>query len=262
MNIPGWFLDPAHWTGADSIPVQVGYHLLYSGIALLIALAIAVPLGVYIGYTGRGELLVAGAANALRALPTFGLLVLVVMLVAPHIGSRLAFVGPTIVVLVLLAVPPILSGTVAGIQGADPGAVGAARATGYTRPQILWHVQVPCALPLFLSGVRNATLQIVSTATVAAYVSLNGLGRYIIDGRASSDYTQMAAGAILVAIVALVLELGFLGLGRVIVSPGLTRAAAPTFRRNRTARPGPASAVGPVSPATPVSPSSPREATS
>ncbi|WP_277211167.1 ABC transporter permease [Isoptericola croceus] len=237
MSILDWFLDPAQWAGADSIPVQVGYHLLYSGTALLVALAIAVPLGVYIGYTGRGELLVAGAANALRALPTFGLLVLVVMLVAPLVGSRLAFVGPTIVVLVLLAVPPILSGTVAGIQGADPGAVGAARATGYTRPQILWHVQVPCALPLFLSGIRNATLQIVSTATVAAYVSLKGLGRYIIDGRASSDYTQMAAGAVLVAVVALVLELAFLGLGRAVVSPGLTRNPLPTCRRTRTVRP-------------------------
>jgi len=251
MNIVGWFLDPAHWAGQDSIPVQVGYHLLYSGSALLIALAIAVPLGVYIGYTGRGELFVAGVANALRALPTFGLLVLVVMLVAPHIGSRLAFVGPTIVVLVLLAVPPILSGTVAGIQGADPGAVGAARATGYTRPQILLHVQVPCALPLFLSGVRNATLQIVSTATVAAYVSLDGLGRYIIDGRASSDYTQMAAGAILVALVALVLELGFLGLGRAIVSPGLTRTPFPGRRRTRTVRPGIAATTSPVLPTTP-----------
>lgn len=256
MNIFGWFLDPAHWAGQDSIPVQVGYHLLYSGLALLIALVIAVPLGVYIGYTGRGEFLVAGVANALRALPTFGLLVLVVMLVAPHIGSRLAFVGPTIVVLVLLAVPPILAGTVAGIQGADPGAVGAARATGYTRPQILLHVQVPCALPLFLSGVRNATLQIVSTATVAAYVSLNGLGRYIIDGRASSDYTQMAAGAILVAIVALALELAFLALGRAIVSPGLIRTPFPGLRRTRTVRPGSAPATSPVLPSTP------REATS
>jgi osmoprotectant transport system permease protein len=259
MNIVGWFLDPAQWAGADSIPVQVGFHLLYSGIALLIALAIAVPLGVYIGYTGRGELFVAGVANALRALPTFGLLVLVVMLVAPLIGSQLAFVGPTVVVLVLLAVPPILSGTVAGLQGADPGAVGAARATGYTRPQILLHVQVPCALPLFLSGVRNATLQIVSTATVAAYVSLKGLGRYIIDGRASSDYTQMAAGAMLVAIVALALELSFLALGRAVVSPGLTRASALTFRRVRTVRPG---RVPRISPSSPSSPSSPREATS
>jgi osmoprotectant transport system permease protein len=257
MNIVGWFLDPAQWAGQDSIPVQVGYHLLYSGSALLIALAIAVPLGVYIGYTGRGELVVAGVANALRALPTFGLLVLVVMLVAPHIGSRLAFVGPTIVVLVLLAVPPILAGTVAGIQGADPGAVGAARATGYTRPQILWHVQVPCALPLFLSGVRNATLQIVSTATVAAYVSLKGLGRYIIDGRASSDYTQMAAGAVLVAIVALALELAFLAVGRAVVSPGLTRASARTFRRTRAVGPGPS-----TNPSSPSSSSSPREATS
>lgn len=231
MKILNWFLDPAHWSGADGVPTQVGYHLLYSGAALLVALAIAVPLGIYVGYTGRGEFLVAGVANALRALPTFGLLVLVVMLVAPLIGSRLAFVAPTIAVLVLLAVPPILTGTYAGINGADPGAVGAARGMGYTRPQILTRVQLPCALPLLLSGVRNATLQIVSTATVAAYVSLKGLGRYIIDGRASSDYAQMAAGAVLVAVVALLLELMFLALERLLVSPGLR----PTTVRSRTA---------------------------
>lgn len=228
MSLLDWFLDPARWSGADGILTQVGYHLFYSLLALAIAALVAVPLGVYVGYTGRGEFLVAGVANALRALPTFGLLILVVMLLAPVIGSRLAFVGPAIIVLILLAVPPILTGTYAGIQGADPGAVGAARAMGYTRPQILWHVQLPCALPLMLSGVRNATLQIVSTATVAAYVSLKGLGRYIIDGRASSDYTQMAAGAVLVALLAIVLELAFLALERLAISPGLRRTTVGT----------------------------------
>lgn len=238
MSITDWFLDPAHWAGAGGIPAQVGYHLLYSGAALLIAMVVAVPLGIYVGYTGRGEFLVAGVANALRALPTLGLLVLVVMLIAPHIGSNLAFVLPAIAVLVLLAVPPILTGTYAGIRGADPGAVGAARGMGYTRPQILVRVQLPCALPLLLSGVRNATLQIVSTATVAAYVSLEGLGRFILDGRASSDYAQMAVGAILVACVALVLELAFLALERLVISPGLRRTAprARAVRPVRTTR--------------------------
>ncbi|WP_051388932.1 ABC transporter permease [Arthrobacter sp. 35W] len=229
MNIFDFFTQPANWVGSEGIPGAIGLHLMYSGISLLIALAIAVPLGVYVGYTGRGEAVVAGLANALRALPTLGLLILVVMILAPVFGSSLAFVLPTIVVLVLLAVPPILTGTYSGIQAADPDAVGAARGMGYTKAQILWHIQLPCALPLLLSGIRGATLQIVSTATVAAYVGLGGLGRFIIDGRAQGDYSKMAAGAILVALLALVLELAFIAIGRLVISPGLQR----TTRRSR-----------------------------
>lgn len=225
MNIVGWFTDPAHWTGSDGIPTQVGYHLLYSVLALLVALAIAVPLGIFIGYTGRGEALVAGFANALRALPSLGLLVLLFLIFAPVVDGKLVYVLPTIVVLVLLAVPPILTGTYAGIQSAGPDAVGAARGMGFTRRQILLRVQLPCALPLLISGIRSSTLQIVSTATVAAYLGLQGLGRFILDGRAQASFAEMAGGAILVAILALILELGFAWLGRIIVSPGLRRVA-------------------------------------
>ena len=228
MNIIGWFTDPAHWTGSGSIPMQVGYHLLYSAIALLVALAIGVPLGILIGYTGRGETLVAGLANALRALPSLGLLVLLFLIFAPIVSGKLVYILPTIVVLVLLAVPPILTGTYAGIQNADPDAVGAARGIGFTKRQILLHVQLPCALPLLISGIRSSTLQLVSTATIAAYLGLQGLGRFILDGRAQANFSEMAGGAILVALVAIVLELGFAWLGRVIVSPGLRRVAAKT----------------------------------
>ena len=188
MSVIDWLTDPANWTGADGIPSQMGYHLLYTGIALVIAAAIAVPLGVLVGYTGKGERLVAGSANALRALPTLGLLILLFLLISPVVPGQLVYVIPTIVVLVLLAVPPILTGTYTGIQSADPDAVGAARGMGYTKLQILWHVQLPCALPLLLSGIRSSTLQVVSTATVAAYLGLQGLGRYIIDGRAQADF--------------------------------------------------------------------------
>ena len=224
MNIFGWLTDPANWTGSDGIPTQIGYHLLYSGMALLVALAIAVPLGIVIGYTGRGEALVAGSANALRALPSLGLLVLLFLIISPVVAGQLVYVLPTIVVLVLLAVPPILSGTYAGIQNADPDAVGAARGMGYTKRQILVRVQLPCALPLLLSGIRGATLQIVSTATIAAYLGLQGLGRFILDGRAQANFSEMAGGAILVAVLALLLEFGFAWLGRLVVSPGLRRS--------------------------------------
>jgi osmoprotectant transport system permease protein len=230
VNIFGWLTDPANWAGSDGIPTQIGYHLLYSGIALLVALAIAVPLGIVIGYTGRGEALVAGSANALRALPSLGLLVLLFLIISPVVAGQLVYVLPTTVVLVLLAVPPILTGTYAGIQNADADAVGAARGMGYTKQQILVRVQLPCALPLLLSGVRGATLQIVSTATIAAYLGLQGLGRFILDGRAQANFSQMAGGAILVAALALLLEFGFAWFGRLVVSPGLRRSTKKSSR--------------------------------
>jgi osmoprotectant transport system permease protein len=240
VNIVGWFTDPAHWTGSGGIPAQVGFHLLYSGVALLAALAIAVPLGIVIGYTGRGEALIAGFANALRALPSLGLLVLLFLIISPVVTGRLVYVLPTIVVLVLLAVPPILTGTYAGIQSADPDAVGAARGMGFTKRQILLRVQLPCALPLMVSGVRSSTLQIISTATIAAYLGLQGLGRFILDGRATANFSEMAGGAILVAVLAIVLEFTFAWLGRIIVSPGLRRTAAKSTSPVATTVPAPA----------------------
>jgi osmoprotectant transport system permease protein len=146
--------------------------------------------------------------------------------ISPVVSGKLVYVLPTIIVLVLLAVPPILTGTYAGIQTADPDAVGAARGMGFTKRQILLRVQLPCALPLMVSGVRSSTLQIVSTATIAAYLGLQGLGRFILDGRANASFAEMAGGAILVAILALVLEFTFAWLGRIIVSPGLRRTVS------------------------------------
>lgn len=237
MTLWEWLADPANWAGGSGIAAQVGMHLVYTAIALGVALVIAVPIGVVIGATGRGELLGAGSANVLRALPTFGLLVLLFLLLAPVIAGSLVYTLPAVIVLVLLAVPPILVGTFTGIQSADAAAVDAARAMGYTPLQMLWHVQLPCALPLIVSGVRGATLQVVSTATVAAYLGLQGLGRYIIDGRAQADFAKMAAGALLVAVVALALELAFVALGRALVSPGLRRRERGWRPRPRPAHP-------------------------
>lgn len=216
-------LDPANWTGSSGIAVRMLEHLAYTAIAIIIAAAIALPAGIAIGVTGRGEAIVAGLANALRALPTLGLLILIVLLVAPLIPNRLAFSIPALIVLVLLAVPPMLTGAYSGIQSANRDAVQAATGMGYTRSQTLWRVQLPMALPLILSGVRGSLLQVVSTATVAAFVSLGGLGRLIIDGRATQDYPQMLAGAVAVAALALLLELLFLLIERLAVSPGITR---------------------------------------
>ncbi|KZX21573.1 osmoprotectant transport system permease protein [Rathayibacter tanaceti] len=236
-----YLLDPAHWTGSDSIGTLLVQHLIYTGVSLLVAAVIGVPIGFYVGHTGKGTFLVAGVANALRALPTLGLIILLVIVIAPVFASDLAFVIPSLIVLVLLAIPPIMTNTYAGIRAVDAAAVDAAVGMGYRPVKVLFAVQVPCALPLILSGFRGATLQVISTATIAAYVSLGGLGRLIIDGRAQNDYDQMLAGAVLVAALALLVDLAIGLIGRFAVSPGLTRrrrratAAQPVLAATATA---------------------------
>jgi osmoprotectant transport system permease protein len=174
-----------------------------------------------VGHSGRAKWTVS-LANSLRAVPSLGLLFAVALWLGPKIASSLAYVIPSVIVLVLLAVPPILSGTYAGIQGVDPAARDAAKGMGMRGSEVLRKVELPCSLPLLLSGVRSATLQVIATATIAASISLGGLGRYLIDGLSVSDYAQMASGAILVAALALVMD-GLLSLvQRTAVSPGLT----------------------------------------
>ncbi|MEN3794167.1 ABC transporter permease [Fulvimarina sp. MAC3] len=223
MILFNWLLDPANWSGPYGVPTLVFEHILYTLAAMLAAAIIAMPVGLFVGHTGRGELVIAGAANVLRALPSLGLIVLLVILFAPVFASDLAFVVPSLIVLVLLAVPPIMTGTYSGIANANKAAVDAAKGMGYTPMQVLMRVELPCALPLIFSGLRSATLQVISTATIAAYVSLGGLGRLIIDGRAQNDYSQMAAGAILVGLLALFVDLFIELVATLSVSRGLTR---------------------------------------
>ncbi|RFC66046.1 ABC transporter permease subunit [Fulvimarina endophytica] len=224
-----WLLDPANWSGPYGAPTLIWQHVVYTLAALLLASAIAVPIGLYVGHTRRGEFVIAGAANVLRALPSLGLIVLLVILFAPVFASDLAFIVPSLVVLILLAVPPIMTGTYSGVANANRAAVDAARGMGFTPLQVLLRVEIPCALPLIFSGLRGATLQVISTATIAAYVSLGGLGRLIIDGRAQNDYSQMAAGAILVALLALVVDLLIEFVAFATVSRGLTRRGTNRF---------------------------------
>ncbi|GAB3499962.1 ABC transporter permease [Nocardiopsis coralliicola] len=231
MNLFAWFADPVHWSGPDGIPRQMLVHLAYCGAAAAAALAIALPIGLYIGHTGRGAALVAGLANTLRALPTLGLLIAAVVLLSPHFGAGLAFTVPCLIVLVVLAIPPIMTNAYAGVSSVSPEVRTAARGIGMRPWQVLLTVELPCALPLVISGVRSAALQLVSTATVAAYVSLDGLGRFIIDGQAQLDYTQMLAGAVLVAVLAIAVELALLLFERAVVSPGLTGRVRTAARR-------------------------------
>lgn len=214
-----WLTDPAHWTGSEGLGPEILAHLGYCVVAVAIASVIAVPLGVFIGVTGRGSVLVVGTSNAMRALPTLGLVTLLVL--AFGLGE-----GPALAGLVVLAVPAILSGTHAGIRSVPPDAADAATGMGMSRIQRLWQVDLPNALPLVLGGLRSAMLQVVATAAVAAYVGLGGLGRILLDGLKISDYAQMGSAAIMIAVLAVVLDLALAGLTRALVPRGVALAAA------------------------------------
>lgn len=206
MTILRFLLDPANWSGSGLIPGLLLQHLAYTAIAVLIAALIAIPVGILIGHTGRGSFLVIGLSNGARAIPSLGLLFLAVML----FGTGAANI---VVVLAILALPSILTAVAAGISGADHEAVHAARAMGMTESQVVSKVEWPLALPLVVSGLRSATLQVVATATVAAFASGGGLGQLLTSGQAQNDYPQMFAGAILIAALAIVLDLLLGGLG-------------------------------------------------
>ena len=183
---------------------------------------IAIPLGLYIGHTGRGRFLVVNAVGAARAIPSLGLLFLAVLWLGPKFSGDIAFLAPTGLVLVVLAIPPILSGAYAGVEGVDPAARDAAKGMGMRGTEVLRHVEFPCALPLILSGIRSAMLQVIGTATIAAVVGLGGLGRFLIDGLAVRDTPQTASGAVLVAVLALIVDMGLALVQRFVVSRGLT----------------------------------------
>jgi osmoprotectant transport system permease protein len=214
--------DSYNWRGSGGIPTRLLQHLEYSALALLVAIVIAVPIGAWVGHTGRGGFLIVGGANGLRALPELGLLTLLVLAVG--IGLL-----PVIVALAVLGIPPLMAGTYAGIRNVDRSVVDAARGMGMRESQVLLKVELPNALPLMLGGLRAAALQVIATAVVAAYVSFGGLGRYLIDGLKSGDNGKTVAGAVLVVVLALVVE-GILALvQRYAVSPGL-RARGGTRR--------------------------------
>ena len=189
----------ANWSGPAGLLARTLEHLEYTVVALLFSALVAIPIGMLIGHTGRGTFLVVTGVNALRALPTLGVLLLGVLL------WGLGLVPPT-VALMLLGIPPILAGAYAGIANVDRTVVDAARSMGMTERRILLRVETPIALPLILGGLRTATLQIVATATVAAYASLGGLGRYLIDGIKVRQFHLALVGALMVTALALLLD--------------------------------------------------------
>jgi osmoprotectant transport system permease protein len=228
-NYFGYLLDGSNWNlGPEGLPTRLFQHVEYTLVALVIAAAIALPVGLFIGHTNRGAILAINIGNAGRSLPTFGLLTLMVTLVGTG-------VVPVYVALVVLAIPPILAATYSGIRSVDRSAVDAAIGMGMRPRQVLFQAEVPMAMPLIASGLRSALLQVCATATVAAYVGLGGLGRLLVDGLSVNEYDQVFAGAVLVAILAVALDLLSAAGERAIVSPGVrARRGTRSASRSRT----------------------------
>ena len=214
-----WVTTSANWHGSGSIPQQLLAHIGYSLLPLLVAALIAIPAGVAIGHRGgKITVVVVNIANAWRSIPTLGLLILL----AVFLGfSTLTWLLP----LVVLAIPPILVNACEGVAGVDPDVRDAARGVGMTTWQQVVQVEVPIAMPLILVGLRTSAIFVVATATIAAYIGLGGLGRFIIDGLASSQYGPVAGGALLVVILAIIVLALFAGLSRLVVPAGLRKQA-------------------------------------
>ena len=195
-----WLFTGENWDGDAGILSRLQQHLYFTLAVVALACVLALPAGVAIGHTRRGVAVVPMITASARALPTLGLLTLV------GLWSGLGLVAPFCALLVL-AIPPMLAGAYAGITSAEPVTVDAARAIGLSSWQVLTQVELPAAVPLLLEGLRSTTLQVVATATLAAYTADVGLGRFLFAGLKTRDYAQMIGGALLVVVLALVLDL-------------------------------------------------------
>lgn len=205
MNMIGatwdWLTDPAHWSGDDGVWHRLLQHLALTVVCLLISCLIALPVALVLGHLGKGGALAVNISNAGRAVPTFAVLVLLLLTPVGRWGE-----GPTVVALVLFAVPPLLTNAYVGMREVDRGVVQAARGMGMTGRQMLCRVELPLALPMVLGGVRIAAVQLVATATIAALAGGGGLGRIITAGFNLASTPQVVAGAVLVAVFALIVE--------------------------------------------------------
>ena len=213
-DVVRWFSDGGHWSGDAGIVRRLVEHIVMSGASVLVAATLALPLGVWLGHTGKGATVAVNMSNVGRAIPSFAILVLAAELVG--IGWKPAFAA-----LVALGVPPIVTNAYVGVREVDPGIREAARGLGMTGWQSLRRIELPVAMPLVMAGIRTAAVQVVATATLAALVAWGGLGRFVVDGLYQRDFVQLFAGALLVAALSIVTELTLALLQRAVVPEGL-----------------------------------------
>lgn len=208
-NAFAWLADGANWAGSTGIWMRLAQHLGVTLAVVAAAAIVAVPLGIAIGHARRGKAFVTLASGAARALPTLGLLTLFAL--ALGVGLAAPFWA-----LVILAFPPLLAAAYSGVESADPATVDAARAMGMAEAQVLWHVELPAALPVMAGGLRSTVLQVAATATLAAYTADIGLGRFLFAGLKTNHYEVMIGGALLVMALALILDIALAGLQRAV----------------------------------------------
>lgn len=197
-----WLFSPERLEGPYALPTLLGQHLYYTIVSVLIAAAIAVPAGWLIGHTGRGREIAVAISGAARAIPSFGLMILLVLLLGVLHAADAA-----IITFVVLAIPSLLAGAYTGLDAIDRRTIDAARAMGMTGWQVFWKVEVPLGMPLLVGGIRAALLQVIATVTIAAYLPVGGLGWPIIQGIPLQRFDQVLGGAILVALLALIADL-------------------------------------------------------
>ena len=225
-----WLFSPERLEGQYALPILFGQHLYYTAVSVLIAAIIALPIGWLIGHTGRGREVAVAVSGAARAIPSFGLLVLLVLLL-----GVLRTPAAAIITFVILAIPSLLAGAYTGLEAIDRRVIDAARAMGMTEWQIFVKVELPLGMPLLLGGLRSALLQVIATVTIAAYVNLGGLGWPIIQGIPLQRFDQVLAGALLVAALALVVDMLLAAAQHAAVPAGIraqtTRGASRADRR-------------------------------
>ncbi|MFH9420405.1 ABC transporter permease [Streptomyces sp. NPDC017529] len=218
-NVWTWLATGANWAGENGVWHRLAEHLLLTLGCLLASCLIALPVAVTLGHLGRGGALAVNLANVGRAVPTFAVLVLLLLTPLGRHGD-----WPTFIALVLFAIPPLLTNAYVGMRAVDRDVVQAARGMGMSGWQLVWRVEVPLAFPLVLTGVRIAAVQLVATATLAALVGGGGLGRIITAGFNLASTPQVVAGAVIVAVFALLMEAAFEGVRR--LGPSRARGRA------------------------------------
>ena len=222
-----WLTEPAHWRGSDGIPTRLAEHLHLSIESVAIGALIALPVGIALGHYGRFGTLAINISNIGRAIPSFGFLVIAFQVFG--LGDL-----PIILALTALAIPPMVTNSYVALREVDPDIKEAARGMGYRELAQVLRVELPLAVPLIMAGVRTSAVQVVATATLAALIAGGGLGRYIIDGLATQDYVKTAAGALLVAALALATEVSLSSLERILVPRGIRLLRAPVTPRATT----------------------------
>lgn len=221
-DVARWLGDPAHYQGADAVQIRIFEHVAVSGLAVLAGVLVALPIGLYLGHTGRYGFVAVNVANIGRAIPSLAGVALAIPIASALLGVQngLGF-WPTFLALLPLALPPILTNAYVAVRDVDRDVIEAARGMGVSEAGILRRIELPLAAPVILAGIRTAAVNVVATATLGALVAFGGLGRYIVDGLALREYDRLLAGALLVALLAIVVELAFSRFERAAVSPGI-----------------------------------------